>query len=133
MSRYSNDLRLKVVNFFKQTNSNKELIHSKLETCETFQISRPTLDSWLKVDKEGGLLENKKYRRGKISRVNLEELKKYIDGNPDQYYHEIAKVFSVNDERIRILVRDKLGYTSKKNRRSIVKQIKKQKQNLVLK
>ena len=114
MSRYSNDLRLKVINFFKQTNLDKEFIHSKLETCETFGISRPTLDSWIKIDKEGGLLEIKKYSRGKTSCVNLEDLKKYIDLNPDQYYHEIAKNFSVSDERIRVLVRDKLGYTSKK-------------------
>jgi Transposase len=65
--------------------------------------------------------------------VNLEELKKYLDQNPDQYYHEIAKNFGVSDEQIRVLVRDKLGYTSKKNRRFIVKPTKKQKQNLALK
>ncbi len=43
MSRYSNDLRLKVIAFFKQTNSNKKPIHSKSETCKTFGISRPYL------------------------------------------------------------------------------------------
>jgi|688.fasta_scaffold343839_2 hypothetical protein len=133
MSRYSNDLRLKVITFFKQTDSNKKPIHSKSKTCKTFGISRPTLDFWLKIEGGGGLLETKKYHHGRISSVNLEELKKYIDENPDKYYHEIAKNFSVSDEQIRVLVRDKLGYTSKKNRQSIVKQIKKPKPNLVLK
>jgi len=133
MSRYSNDLRLKVITFFKQTNSDKKPIHSKFEICKTFGISRPTLDFWLKIEEKGKLLEVKKYHNGRISKVNLEELKKYVDENPDQYYHEIAKNFGVSDELIRLLVRDKLGYTSKKNRRFTVKQTKKQKPNLALK
>jgi transposase-like protein len=95
MSRYSNDLRLRVINFFKQVNSDGKPISSKSETCETFGISRPTLDSWLKIDKNGSLLEIKEYKHGKTSSVNLGELKEYIDKNPDQYYHEIAKNFSV--------------------------------------
>ena len=114
MSGYGNDLRLKVINFFKQTNSDKKLIHSKSETCETFGISRLTLDFQLKIDEKSSLLEIKKYIYSKISGINLEELKKYIDENLDQYYHKIAKIFSVSDERIRILVRGKLGHTSKK-------------------
>jgi transposase-like protein len=133
MSRYSNDLRLKVITFFKQNNSNKKPTYSKSEVCKTFGISRPTLNFWLKIEEKGNLFEVKKYHRGSISSVNLEELKKYIDENPDQYYHEIAKKFAKSKSQIHKIATQKLNYTSKKNRLSIVKPIKKLKPNLDLK
>ncbi|MFM5961089.1 MAG: IS630 transposase-related protein, partial [Dolichospermum sp.] len=98
--------------------------------CKTFGISRPTLDSWLKIEKEGDLFEVKKFRHGRLSRVNLEELKKYIYENPDQYYHEIAKKFGIKKSQAHNLITKKLGYTSKKNRRFTMKRTQKQKLNL---
>ena len=133
MSHYSNDLRLKVITFFKQNSSNKTPISSKLEICKIFGISRPTLDFWLKIEEKGTLLEAKKYHRGSISSVNLEELKKYIDENPDQYYHEIAQKFGKSKSQIYRLVTKKLDYTSKKNKRFIGKQTQKPKPVLALK
>jgi len=95
MSRYSSDLRSKVITFFKQTASNKKPIHSKSEICKTFGISRPTLDFWLKIEEKGSLLEVKKYHRGSISRVNLAELQKFIDQNPFVFNAEMATIFGV--------------------------------------
>jgi transposase len=129
VSRYSNDLRLKVTKFFKQTDSDGTPIHSKSETCKTFDISRPTLNFWLEIQRKGSLIEIKQFQHGRLSSVNLEELKKYIDENPDQYYHEIAKKFSISKSQIHRIVTQKLGYTSKKNKQFIVKRIKKQKPN----
>lgn len=133
MSRYSNDLRLKVITFFKQNSSNKKPISSKFETCKIFGISRPTLNFWLKIAEKESLLEVKKFHRGRISSVNLEELKKYIDENPDKYYHEIAKKFGKSKSQIQRIATQKLGYTSKKNKQFIAKQTKKPKPLLALK
>lgn len=123
MPRHSNDLRKRVITFFKSGKT-------KSETIKTFQIARQTLYDWIELDKQDKLFVITPKQNGFKSKVNLEELKNYIDNHPDEYYKEIAKNFSVGAEQIRVLVTQKLGYTSKKNKHSTKKQIKKRKENL---
>jgi transposase len=117
MSRHSNDLRQRALDFFK---SNK----SKTTTAKTFQISRDTLDSWINLDEKGLLHEVRTGGKGVASKVDLKKLEEYVDNNPDKYYREIAKEFGIKKSQAQRLVTNKLGYTSKKNRKSIVKQMK---------
>jgi transposase len=107
MSRHSNDLRSRVISVFKSGKS-------KSMTAKTFQISRDTLDSWIKLDKDSKLLEIKQYRRGKLPKVDLDKFKEYVDKNSDKYYTEIAKEFKISKSQAHRYVTQKLGYTSKK-------------------
>lgn len=125
MPRYNNKFRQKVINYLKS-----EEKPSKTQVMKVFQIARQTLYDWIDLDKQGKLFDITPKKSGFTSSVNLVELKKYVDKHPDQYYSEIAKNFSVGAEQIRILVRDKLGYTSKKNKQSTERQINKRKKNL---
>lgn len=86
---YSNDLRRRVLEY-------KDGNHTQKETCETFGISRSTLNSWLKLRRETGSAELKprpKHRRSR--KVGAQALQTYIDKNPDAYLHEIAAEFGV--------------------------------------
>lgn len=116
MSRHSNDLRQRVVDYFNKGNL-------KTVTARTFKISRQTLDNWLELDKQGKLTEVKQYHRGFESKVNLSELKDYVDRHPDEYYHEIAEQFGIKREQARVLVK-RLNYTVKKNKPFTKKQMK---------
>lgn len=123
MSRYSNDLRKKVIDYFNLGNS-------KSKTSDIFNISRQTLDFWIKLDKEDKLFEIKKYQHGFKSSVDLDEFKRYVDENSDKYYHEIAKEFKIKKSQAHRIVKTKLNYTVKKNKQSTEKQIKKLKKSL---
>jgi hypothetical protein len=128
MSRHSNDLRKRVIAHYHKHKSKQT--KTKKQICQDFSISRQTLDNWIELDREGDLFEIKQYHHGFSSRVDLAELKKYVDNNPDKYYSEIAKNFSVGAEQIRILITQKLGYTSKKNKQFTKKQIQTKKRSL---
>ncbi|NJL96726.1 hypothetical protein HC766_05330 [Candidatus Gracilibacteria bacterium] len=111
MSRHSNDLRQRVISFYHKKGN-------KLLTSITFSVSRPTIDSWIELDKKEKLFEIKEYTRGRISRVNLKKLKRIVDNHPDMYFREIAQYFPVKRTQIQNLIKDKLGYTLKKNEQS---------------
>ena len=51
--------------------------------------------------------------QGRKSIINLEELKKYVDANPDAYQYEIAEEFHCAQSTICYNL-NKLGYTFKK-------------------
>jgi transposase len=114
MSRHSNDLRQRVITFFKSDKS-------KTKTAKTFQISRDTLDSWISLDSKGELFEIKEYHHGKISKIDLNDLKTYVDQHSDSYYSEIATKFGIKTTQAFRLIK-KLKYTSKKNKPFIEKQ-----------
>jgi len=122
MSRHSNDLRQRVIDFY-----HKE--ENKLLTSKVFSISRPTLDSWLELDKTDKLFEIKQYHHGRISKISLKELKTFVDKHPDMYYKEIANHFPLQRSQIQVLVKDKLGYTIKKNEQSTKRPVKIRKDN----
>ena len=61
---------------------------------------------------EGGDLSNKGGGK-RFEKINLEELKKYVDENPDKYGYEIAIVFNCNPSSINRALH-KIGYSHKK-------------------
>ena len=107
MSRHSNDLRERAIAFFKSGNN-------KLKTSRIFKISRQTLDNWIDLDKQNKLFDIPVRRNGFASRINIEELKKYIQANPDRYYRELAIEFKISKSQIHRLVH-KLKFSVKKN------------------
>jgi transposase-like protein len=119
MSRYSNDLRAKVIKAYQTKPSS-----SKSSIASTFGISRPTLDSWIELDKANKLLETKEYHHGKVSKIDLSKLKKYIDKNPDVYLRELVEIFPLKKSQLSRLINEKLGYTRKKNGMYTKKQTK---------
>lgn len=124
MSRHSNDLRKRVVDFF---NSSQKI--AKTKTAKTFQISRQTLDDWLELDKEGKLFEVSPNKGGFASKIDTEELKLYFQRHPDAYDREAGIHFGASDETIR-RIRHKLKITVKKNKPYTQKQMKNKDQPL---
>ena len=92
MSRYSNDLRQKVVDYV-----NKGC--KKLRASILFNVARETVKSWCKLDKE-----NQLYRiipRNSNCRLDTEKVISFVNQYPDKYNYEIAKEFNCSPESIR--------------------------------
>ena len=87
---YSNDLRERVLSYYDDN-------HNQKETCARFEISRATLNRWLKLRRETGSFELKPRPKTRRSRkLDLDALKAYIAVHPDAYLREIAEVFEVS-------------------------------------
>ena len=87
MPVYSEDLRVKVVEFLKKG-------HTIKETAETFGVSMKSVSIWKKMDKEGKRLVFEFVPRSP-HRINHEKLLAYVKEHPDAYLREIAAHFSV--------------------------------------
>ena len=87
MAGYSEDLRVKVVEFLKKG-------HTIKETAETFGVSMKSVSIWKKMDKEGKRLVFEFVPRSP-HRINHEKLLSYVKEHPDAYLREIAAHFSV--------------------------------------
>jgi len=87
MAGYSEDLRVKVVEFLKKG-------HTIKETAETFGVSMKSVSIWKKMDKEGKRLVFEFVPRSP-HRINHEKLLAYVKEHPDAYLREIAAHFSV--------------------------------------
>jgi transposase len=107
MSRHSNDLRQRAVDFVKQGNT-------KTDAIKIFKIARQTLYDWLKLDKLGKLTTVKPFTGARKSKVSLLEFQTFLEQNPDLYYREIAKEFKISIPQACRLTR-KLNFTVKKN------------------
>lgn len=86
---YSNDLRERVIGYYDEK-------HTQAQTCEVFQISRATLNNWLRQRRETGTITlplRKLERTGKIKRVELEA---YLQAHPDAYLEEIGAALGVS-------------------------------------
>lgn len=73
--RYSNDLRDQVLAY-------KDDSHTQQETCAVFGISRPTLNTWLKLRREAGSAHAHpfdKLRRGAWKQEELGEIIELVD------------------------------------------------------
>jgi transposase-like protein len=126
MSRYSNDLRLRVIKLYKEkenNNDNKNNKTNKTSICKIFNISRPTLDSWLILEQQEKLLEIAVYHHGKVSKVDSAKLANYIEQNSDLYYREIAEHFNIKTSQAHRLA-TKIGIVVKKNKKSTKKEMK---------
>lgn len=58
--------------------------NSKSKTSNIFNINRKTLNSWINLNNQGKLFEIKEYHHSFESKINLDELKKYVDENSDK-------------------------------------------------
>lgn len=87
MAVYSEDLRIRVVEFVKKG-------HTIRETAEIFGVSMRAISIWKKMDKEGKRLVFEFVPRSP-HRINHEKLLAYVREHPDAYLREIAAHFSV--------------------------------------
>ena len=87
MAGYSEDLRVKVVEYLKKG-------HTIKETAEIFGVSMRSISIWKKMDKEGKRLVFEFVPRSP-HRINHEKLLAYVKEHPDAYLREIAAHFSV--------------------------------------
>jgi transposase len=87
MAVYSEDLRVKVVEFLEKR-------HTQKEAAEVFGVSAKSVWIWNKMHKEGKRLVFKFVPRSP-HRINHEKLLAYVKEHPDAYLREIAAHFSV--------------------------------------
>jgi len=121
MSGYSEDLRVKVVEYLKKG-------HTIKETAETFGVSMKSISIWKKMDKEGKRLIFEFVPRSP-HRINHEKLLAYVKEHPDAYLREIAAHFSVGLTTIWNALH-RLGVKLKKNEKFTEKRIRKSGKNL---
>ena len=106
---YSVDLRKKVLKYLEQNNSIESA--SKL-----FNIGKATIHRWLSQHKTLGHVKPRK-RAYAFRRIDPEELKKFLNENPDLFLFEIAEHFSVTLQAIFYACK-RLQITRKKRPRS---------------
>ena len=87
MSVYSEDLRIRVVEFLEKG-------HTQKEAAEVFGVSEKSVWIWNKMHKEGKRLIFKFVSRSP-HRINHEKLLAYVKEHPDAYLREISAHFSV--------------------------------------
>jgi len=114
MNPYSIDLRKRVLEAIKKGNKTKE------EIQEQFDVSATFVYSLQKRYKQTGSIEPKEHGGGmpaKFANKDLENLREYVDNNPDATLIEILEYTGV-DASIMAVSRalDRLGFVRKKNR-----------------
>ena len=102
----SKDLREQAVRYRKAG-------HSAVETAEAFGTSDDTIYRWEKQFDDTGDLSTKK-RSVRHSKIAPDELRKYVEENPDKMQTEIAEHFSVTPAAICKRLKQ-LRITRKKN------------------
>ena len=123
---YSHDLRSKAIAAY---HSGKK----KIEISRYFNLSRNTLDLWLKQEAETGDYHPKKpgvkENQGKIK--NLEEFRIFVEQKKEKTQKEMAKLWGKNITQQNISYGcKKLGITRKKKPMVIKKEMKKKEENL---
>ena len=81
------------IDFRKRVLAYVEEGHTRQETAKLFNISTNTLYTWEKQQREQGHLERKK-RVAKSRKIPLDQLKNFVEENPDAFLREIAEHFS---------------------------------------
>jgi transposase len=113
---YSQDLRKKVIEYVNKGNS----CHS---ASVKFEIASNTVRNWYKRYKsEGNYLPRKV--GGKKGRISEQEVKDYVNSNPDFILSDMGKHFSMSAVGALYWLR-KLGYSYKKKPMFMWKQAKK--------
>jgi transposase len=122
---YSYDLRLKAIEAVKRG-------QRKTDVCRLLQISRNTLDLWLKKDKETGDIRPKKVeQKGATPKIKDEEkFREFLRENQDKTQEKIAELWGDNltQQNVSYACR-KLGITRKKKLMAIKKEMKKNERN----
>jgi transposase len=104
-SPYSIDLREKVIKYIESGKKQKA-------AAEVFSINISTVNKWwLRYRKEGHFLPRK--RKGAVSKIDKEELIKYITVTPNARLSDMSKKFGISIWGIYYWL-GKLGYSYKK-------------------
>jgi transposase len=90
---YSNDLRERVFAYYDDN-------HGQENTCEVFQISRATLNNWLRLRRETGSIELPVRPLARNSKIKRADLETYLAEHPDAYLEEIGAVLGVTGSAI---------------------------------
>jgi len=103
--QYSLDLRERVIASIKAGNDQKT-------TSKTFKISTSSVNRWwLRYKKENVI--SPKPRLGSKGKINIQELKAYVEANEDKTLSEMSKLFKVSICAIYKRLK-KLGFSYKK-------------------
>ena len=108
---YSYDLRAKAINAVKEG-------ARKTQVCRMFNISRNTLDLWLKREQEtGDFRAITNYQQGKPLKIqNLEEFRQFVLQHKEKTQQQIAELWGDNLTQQNVSdALKKLGVTRKKN------------------
>lgn len=103
---YSNDLRLRVIEYIKSNDSQKS-------AASLFSVGKNTVSRWwLRYKIEGSLVS--KSRGGRKGKIDLMKLEEFVNLNPDKTLKEIGDKFGVSDCAVHKRLKQ-LGYMYKKN------------------
>lgn len=122
---YSYDLRSKAIEAVNRG-------QRKTEVCRLLQISRNTLDLWLKKDKETGDIRPKKpWQKGAAPKIKeRERFKEFIRKNSDKTQQQIAELWGDNLTQQNVSYAcHQLGITRRKKPMAIKKEMKKSEQS----
>ena len=113
---YSKDLRTRVIGYIEEGNT--QLAASKL-----FHVSKSAVNRWwTRYIKEGSL--ETKPKLGSKGKVNQQDLENYVQAHPNKKLSEIGEAFKVSGVAIWKGLK-KLGFSYKKKRSPMWKQMKK--------
>ena len=119
-SPYSVDLRNKVIKYLKSGKSQRS-------ASETFDLNASTVSRWwLRYKKEGHCAA--KSRLGREPRVNLSQVKTYIESNPNFKSSDMGKQFGMTGGGALYWLK-KLGFSYKKKTSLILRRAKKSETN----
>lgn len=102
---YTTEIRQKAIAYWEQCN-NIDLV------IQAYGISRTTLYSWKQLKKETGTLTPAPLKR-QARKIDREQLKIYVEKNPDAYLFEIAEHFNCTSAGIFYALKA-IGITHKK-------------------
>lgn len=85
---YSLDLREKAIAAYERG-------ERKIDVCRTLDISRNTLDQWLKLRRETGIVAPKTYRRGPKPKISdLDKFQQFVQEHGNLTQEEMAQKWS---------------------------------------
>ena len=111
---YSQDLRIKVINYINEGNS-------KVEACKIFKIGRDIIYWWIRQQKLTGNLKQKEVTR-QARKVHYQKLQEIIEKYPDKTLKELGKIFNMSASGIGYAL-EKLNITFKKRLTYIKKEM----------
>lgn len=104
---YSLDLRERVVAYVESGSS-------RASAAKFFKVGERTVRRWLSLKMETGKLSPRPHGGGYPPKIDLSELKKSVDLNPNQTLSDLEKEFSASSTSLWYALK-KLQYTYKKN------------------
>jgi putative transposase len=120
---YSVDLRKRVLKYVEENNN-------MFEASIVFDINYNTVRNWYKAYTEENRLEPKEAYRQEPYKLNWEELRAFVEDNPDLEQQEYAAHFGVSRGQIGKVLK-KLGITRKKKALPITNKMRKKSQNFM--